>query len=88
MAAMGKGLQDKLYETDGRALTWGIVEEMREYIRLADEPLVLKALDERIRRQGGEDVAQELLKEEGTSPLNPHYPSERSPSPERSKRVP
>lgn len=66
LAMKGKQLQDQLYKTDGRALTWGLVEEMRRYIRLVNDPEVLGALDARIRRQGGDHIARELIR---NSPL-------------------
>ncbi len=61
LAMAGKALQDKLYATDGRALTWGVVEAMRKYISQVDEPEVLAALDDRIRHQGGAQAAEELI---------------------------
>ncbi len=61
LALEGKVLQEELYRTDGRALTWGQVEQIRSYISKVGEPQVLAALDARIRSQGGENVAAELM---------------------------
>jgi tetratricopeptide (TPR) repeat protein len=60
LATEGKALQDRLYHTDGRALTWGLVEEMRRYISQVDEREMLAALDARIRKLGGADALEDL----------------------------
>jgi tetratricopeptide (TPR) repeat protein len=59
LAMKGKQLEEKLYQTNGRALTWRIVEEMREYIRDVGDTGVLEALDLRIQRQGGTELTQD-----------------------------
>jgi len=61
IAQMGKRLEENLYETDGRALTWGLVEEMRDYVIRLDDLTLLAALDDRIRRQGGAALIDEPL---------------------------
>jgi tetratricopeptide (TPR) repeat protein len=66
VAIKGKDLQEELYRTDGRALTWGLVEEMRDYISRADERQALAALDARIRSLGGESFAAELIGDIGS----------------------
>ena len=60
LALQGKELQEKLYRTDGRALTWGLVEEIRDYILHVGDSAALAALDARIRSQVGERAAGEL----------------------------
>ena len=60
LAMQGKLLQDALFKTDGRALTWGLVEDMRAYIKEVGDAEVLAALDARIRSQVGEEGAAEL----------------------------
>lgn len=68
LALEGKLLQEELYKTDGRALTWALVEEMRRYISRVGEQEVLAALDARIRRQGGDAAAAELILNPGAAP--------------------
>lgn len=60
LALQGKLLQEALFRTDGRALTWGLVEDMRAYINEVGDAEVLAALDARIRSQGGEEYAAEI----------------------------
>lgn len=75
LALRGKTLQDELYRTDGRALTWGLVEEMRDYISQVGDPEVLGALDSRIRSQGGAALAEELIDTTGSPAESSEKPS-------------
>ena len=60
VAMEGKSLQEQLYKTDGRALTWDLVHKMRTYLKNTDDKDALEALDHRIRSQGGDPASLEM----------------------------
>lgn len=57
LAIRGKRLEEALFLTDGRNISWNIIFKMHEYIELLDAPDVLNSLERRIRLQGGNRVA-------------------------------
>jgi tetratricopeptide (TPR) repeat protein len=81
LALQGKVLQDELYRTDGRAMTWGLVQQMRDYIRRVGDAEVLAALDSRIRSQGGaglifEQSGTTVFPEDSQAPLGLPVPGQ------------